>query len=228
MRGILIENSYAWAPGVMIIPGAATGSPLADFFSGNVTVMHQANPNPNYTTQNFFGLYAGDTWKATIALTVNYGLRWNPFFPMQFIQSDVNNFSLARYYANERSTVIPSAPPGFTYPGDPGFNGRSGLNHKYGHCGAALGLAFDPFGDGKTAIRAGAGIAYDFIAQDLHRKHVLGGAFPRDRHFKFREPRQSLRQHPGRKSVSLFLQSQESYFPQVSRSTRAFTRSSQI
>ena len=169
MRGILIEASYAWAPGVMIIPGAATGSALADFVSGNVTVMHQANPNPNYTTQNFFGLYAGDTWKATNRLTVNYGLRWNPFFPMQFIQSDVDNFSLARYYANERSTVIPSAPPGFTYPGDPGFNGRSGLDHKYGHFEPRLGFAFDPFGDGKTAIRGGAGIAYDFIAQDLHQ-----------------------------------------------------------
>ncbi len=168
MRGILIENSYAWAPGVMIFPGAVTGSPLADFLTGTVTVMHQANPNPNYTTQNFFGLYAGDTWKATSRLTLNYGVRWNPFFPMQFIQSDVNNFSLARYYANERSTVIPSAPPGFTYPGDPGFNGRSGLNHNFGHVEPRFGLAFDPFGDGKTAIRAGAGIAYDFIAQDLH------------------------------------------------------------
>ena len=31
-----------------------------------------------------------------------------------------------------------------------------------------MGLAWDPFGDGKTAIRAGAGIAHDFIAQDLN------------------------------------------------------------
>lgn len=174
MRAILIENSYAWAPGVFIMAGlpaflGGTGSQLGDFLVGKYALLHQANPNPNYTTQNFMGLYVGDTWRATSHLTLNYGIRWNPFFPMQFIQSDVNNFSLARYYANERSTVIPTAPPGFTYPGDPGFPGRSGLNHNFGHPEPRIGFAWDPFGDGKMAIRGGAGIAYDFIRQDLHQ-----------------------------------------------------------
>jgi len=31
-----------------------------------------------------------------------------------------------------------------------------------------VGLAWDPFGDGKTAIRLGGGIVHDFIEQDLH------------------------------------------------------------
>ncbi len=163
-RAILVGNSYAWSSPFDVVVG------MPAFFAGSVNGgLHQANPNPNYTTQNFFGLYVGDIWKVTPKLTLNYGIRWNPFFPMQFTQSDVSDFSLASFYANKKSTAIPSAPPGFTYPGDPGFNGRSGLNHNFGHAEPRVGFAWDPKGDGRTAIRGGAGIAYDFIRQDLHQ-----------------------------------------------------------
>src|SRR5215470_12521266 len=87
---------------------------------------------------------------------------------MQFKQSDVYSFSLARFYAGQSSTVIPNSPPGFTYPGDPGFNGKAGMPNNYKNIDPRLALAWDPSGDGKTAIRAGAGIAHDFIRQDLH------------------------------------------------------------
>ena len=169
MHAILNENSFAWAPGVFIFPGAVTSNPLVDFLTGIYTVLHQANPNPNNTTQYFFGLYAGDTWKANSKVTLNYGVRWNPFFPMQFIHSDVYNFSLPAFFAGTRSTVIPTAPPGFSYPGDPGFPGRAGLDHRLNYFEPRFGFAWDPSGTGKMAIRGGTGIAHDFIRQDLHQ-----------------------------------------------------------
>ena len=169
MHAILNEDSYAWAPGVFIFPGAVTANPLADFLTGTYTVLHQANPNPNNTTQTFVGLYAGDIWKTNSHLTLNYGVRWNPFFPMQFIHSDVYNFSLPAFLAGTKSTVIPTAPPGFSYPGDPGFPGRSGLNHRLNYFEPRFGFAWDPSGTGKMVIRGGAGIAHDFIRQDLHQ-----------------------------------------------------------
>jgi len=174
MRAILMENSYAWAPGVFTFGGlptsaGGTGSPIGDFLTGKAVNLHQSNPNPNYISQNFFGTYIADTWKVSPRLTVNLGLRWNPFFPMQFIQSDVSNFSLSNFYANKRSTVVPTAPPGFTFPGDPGFPGRSGMDRKWKNLEPRIGLAWDPFGDGKTSVRASAGTAYDFIRQDVHQ-----------------------------------------------------------
>src|SRR5438093_7015632 len=87
---------------------------------------------------------------------------------MSFPQGDVYNFSLTRFYGNQRSTVIPNAPPGFTYPGDPGFNAKSGINPNYKNMDPRVALAWDPTGSGKTAIRIGGGIAHDFIEQDLH------------------------------------------------------------
>ena len=66
---------------VMIgMPAFLTGN----FGASGASAVHQANPNPNYTTQNLFGVYAGDTWKVTPKFTFNYGIRWNPFLPMQF------------------------------------------------------------------------------------------------------------------------------------------------
>jgi hypothetical protein len=166
-RSLLNAHSFAWSQGFFVFAGIF-GTPLIDFLTGNVVNLHQANPNPDNVTQNHFGLYASDTWRATSKLTVTYGLRWNPFFPMAFKNSDTYNFSLSNFYNDVRGKVVPGAPPGLLYVGDSGVNGKSGMNNQWGHVEPRLGIAFDPTGSGKTAIRVGAGIAYDFIRMDIH------------------------------------------------------------
>jgi hypothetical protein len=166
-RGLLNAHSYAWSQGFFVFAGIF-GTPLIDFLTGNVVNLHQANPNPDNVTQNYFGLYASDTWKASRTLTVSYGVRWNPFFPMSFKNADTYNFNLDNFYKNIRSKVVPGAPPGLLYVGDEGVNGNSAMNNQWGHVEPRLGLAWDPTGKGKTAIRVGGGIAYDFIRMDVH------------------------------------------------------------
>ncbi len=166
-RSLLNAHSFAWSQGFFVFAGIF-GTPLIDFLTGNVVNLHQANPNPDNVTQNHFGLYASDTWRATNKLTLTYGLRWNPFLPMAFKNGDTYNFSLSNFYNNVRSKVVPQAPPGLLYVGDPGVNGKSAMNNQWGYVEPRLGIAFDPTGSGKTAIRAGAGIAYDYIRMDIH------------------------------------------------------------
>ena len=127
---LLNAISYAWSQGFFVFAGIF-GTPLIDFLTGNVANLHQANPNPDNVTQNFLGLYASDTWKANRTLTVYYGVRWNPFFPMEFKHCDTYNFSLSNFYNDVRSTVVPTAPPGFLYVGDPGVNAKSGMNNQW-------------------------------------------------------------------------------------------------
>jgi hypothetical protein len=182
-RGLLFTRSNAWSPGVMIFTGAipnfgaipglgtpivGTGAAITDFLTGRITSLHQANPNPENLTQNYLAAYLQDTWKATRKLTVNFGLRWAPFMPMHFTEGDVYTFNLDNFYKGIQSKVIPSAPPGFTYPGDPGFHGKSGMESRWKNLEPRVGIAWDPAGDGKTAIRLGGGIALDFIRMDLH------------------------------------------------------------
>src|SRR5262245_23847886 len=119
MRSIEWSVAQAWSGHPFFFFGAATGTGMSDFLTGNVSMMRQANPNPLNLNQNFLGAYGQDTWKITPKLTMTYGVRWEPFFAMSFPQGDLYNFSLDRFYAGQRSTVIPNPPPGFPYPGDP-------------------------------------------------------------------------------------------------------------
>jgi len=168
MHLVEVEEGDAWIPGVFTFgtlnaAAGGTGSPMADFLTGTVGNLHQVSLNPNNNTQSFFNVYGSDIWKVNSRLTLSYGLRWNPYLPLQWMRGTAENFSLSQFYADVRSTVVPSAPPGFTFPGDPGFHGRSGIEPIWNQFEPRIGFALDPFGDGKTAIRANAGIAHDFL-----------------------------------------------------------------
>ena len=88
---------------------------------------------------------------------------------MSFPAGDIYNFDLDRFYAGSRSTVIPNAPPGFTYPGDAGFAGNSGMNSRLNVFDPRLGFAWDLGGDGRTSVRGSGGIARDYVKWDLHQ-----------------------------------------------------------
>ena len=168
LRGAASTVSNSWAVGSQVFTGQFTGTAMGDFFAGRTGSFRQANPNPLNVEQNFAGAYVQDAWRIQ-NVTLNFGVKWNPFIAMVFPAGDIYNFSLDRFYAGQRSTVIPNAPPGFTYPGDVGFAGKSGVNSRLSVWDPRLGFAWDVGGDGRTSVRGSAGIARDFIKWDLHQ-----------------------------------------------------------
>jgi hypothetical protein len=111
--------------------------------------------------------YVQDSWKVSPRLTVNVGVRWEPFLPPSSTTGYVYNFSLANLINNVKTTQFVNAPPGLTYPGDAGFQGKSGENKQWNLWAPRVALAWDPKGDGKTVIRASFGIAYDYVSGEL-------------------------------------------------------------
>jgi hypothetical protein len=99
---------------------------------------------------------------------MNYGVRWEPWFPQQHQQSQIYNFDHNRFRAGQRSTVFPQAPPGLSYPGDEGFPTKAGMYPEWLNLQPRVGVSWDPAGDGRTSVRAGYGMNSNFIAGEFY------------------------------------------------------------
>jgi hypothetical protein len=132
-----------------------TGDALADFFLGKFSSFQQAIGEYKNTRMHFLATFIQDTFRVNRNLTLNLGLRWDPFFPY----TDVNN-RLACYRPGQQSQVYVNAPPGALYPGDSGCP-DGGYETSWTDFGPRIGIAYDPFGDGRSSIRAGYGMFYD-------------------------------------------------------------------
>jgi Carboxypeptidase regulatory-like domain/TonB dependent receptor len=110
--------------------------------------------NRNYR-QNQFAIYAGDTWRISPRLTLNYGLRWDYYGPV----GEENGLVLLPVVpqgSNINQVLAGNATVDFA-----GGNSQRGLYNGYWKAFSPnIGLAWDPFGNGKTAVRAGFSINY--------------------------------------------------------------------
>jgi hypothetical protein len=136
---------------------------LSDFLLGALssTGLDIAEPNTLFTRQEYLGIYAQDTWKISKKLTLNYGARWEPWFPVSVTNGADIWFSGARFAAGTKSTLFPQAPAGVYYGGDPGY-ADSAVNKRWGNIAPRVGLAWDPMGNGRMTIRASWGEFFDY------------------------------------------------------------------
>lgn len=99
--------------------------------------------------------YVQDTYKLTPRFTINAGLRYD--LPKPY--TEIHN-RLSLFEPGKKSQVMPDAPAGLLYPGDPGVpEGLIPTDKKA--FAPRLGIAWDPNGKGKLLITSSYGIFYE-------------------------------------------------------------------
>jgi hypothetical protein len=108
--------------------------------SWNYTAINQYCTSETYTqafgnynieiARNIIGVWIQDDWKILTRLTVNLGLRYD---------NDIGAYNTS--YVPTAGLLTPNSNPNLNF-------------------GPRIGFSYDPFGDGKTSIRGGAGIYY--------------------------------------------------------------------
>ncbi|HYO84494.1 MAG TPA: TonB-dependent receptor, partial [Bryobacteraceae bacterium] len=149
-------NSFM-AGGSLQFSGQYTGDAAADLLLGRMFSFRQGSPMTNALRQNGFAVFVQDDWKVHPRLTLNLGLRWDPW--MGF--SDVNN-SLAAFRAGQQSTVYPNAVPGMVYPGDAGVPNTI-TGNDLNNFAPRFGFAWTPTRSNRFAVRGGYGVYFDHI-----------------------------------------------------------------
>jgi hypothetical protein len=151
----------------------STGNAYADLLLGNITSFTQQQLQ--LKMHNFYHIYEPyfqDDWHATKRLTLNLGLRLSFFGTYRELNNLAYNFDPALYVAGD-SGVDPITGNSFFAPSTTNpFNGwvqcgvtpgvpKGCMSNHWWNPAPRIGFAFDPFGDGKWAIRGGYGIFYE-------------------------------------------------------------------
>ena len=137
---------------------ARTGNALSDFVLGQINSTSQDAPVDAIDNSFFYSLFAQDNYRILPRLTFNLGLRWD----LQTAPTDPQNKE-STFVAGQQSTVNPNMPLGELVVGDKGVT-RGTVGTSYTHFSPRVGFAYDPFGNGKTSVRASAGIFWGGVS----------------------------------------------------------------
>ncbi len=129
---------------------------FASFLSGNPVVFLQGGGDfAREIRDRAVDAYVQDNYKVTSNLTLNLGLRYELPFPATENKNRVNLF-----VPGAQSTVVPGAPAGLLYPGDPGVPAGLIPTQKTAFA-PRVGFAWDPRGDAKMVVSAAYGSFYE-------------------------------------------------------------------
>jgi hypothetical protein len=157
--------------------GIDTTDALANLeLTGNIFNLSETSTNIRAQLRwRDYEFYAGDTWRMTPHFTLSYGVRYSLLLQPYQPNDQISSFQPFLYDPTKPAAdacnglwVAPGTDPcgaankqfGTSFSsGTPGPN-RALVNNGYNHFAPRVGVIYDPFGTGRTVVRAGAGQFY--------------------------------------------------------------------
>lgn len=137
--------------------GQLSGDGIADFLLGRASGFVQGGGEFKDLKGTRWGFFAQDNWRVNQSLTLNLGVRWDPYFPYYDREGRVVCFE-----PGAKSQRYPNAPAGMLYGGedhDPGCP-VGGSDANVWNIAPRAGFAYRLTEDGKTSLRGGFGHFY--------------------------------------------------------------------
>ena len=165
-----IVNTFTQA-GSFTFSNRLSGDNVADFLLGDAGFFRHGGGEFKDMAGWRWGWFAQDDWRATERLTLNLGLRWDPYLPYHEREG-----RWACFQPGIHSTRYPNAPTGLTFAGgagqahDPGCP-DAGIFRQLNTFAPRLGFAYKLTADNKTAIRGGVGYYYVAVSADSQTSH---------------------------------------------------------
>jgi hypothetical protein len=179
---------------------STTGNPFADLLLGQIGSYAQTSAQPYfYDRYKIAEPFFQDDWRITRKLTLNLGLRWSLYGRYQEKDDKEFNFSPGVFVQPTSAVLWDYTSPNsqLLLPGVNQFNGfqqcgaskptvsyipgaiTGCMKNKYVNPGPRFGFAYDPFGDGKWAIRGGYGIFFEHMnGNEANAESLQGNPSP--------------------------------------------------
>ena len=161
------QHSRFWGSAGLNGWGANTGNVLADFLLRDMTWGFSEASASRSAPQRWrdFEMYAADSWQVSRRVTLDYGLRYSLFFNPYTADDRIASFVPALFNPGLGADPCNGLliPPGTNWCQEAGARGgaegpnRSLMEQDYNNFAPRVGIAWDVYGTGKTAVRAGIG-----------------------------------------------------------------------
>lgn len=160
--------------GRYVFNGTYSGDAFADFLLGRAVEFNHAKGRTKLEMRNKnFGAFFQDDFQLRDNLTVNLGVRYDYYSPITDALGQTSTFVVRRPH-----TGIPqSGVAEVIIAGTDGLPENSTYFPDKNNVQPRVGFAWDIFGDGRLALRGGAGVFHNQLRNNLALQHILSYPF---------------------------------------------------